>query len=94
MSIQTDSLHSSPQPTAQRMVSATAATPQKEALERALRPKLLQEYIGQQKVREQLEIFIGAARKRAEALDHVLLFGPPGLGKTTRSATSLRTNWA
>jgi Holliday junction DNA helicase RuvB len=50
-----------------------------------LRPKLLQEYVGQTKVREQLEIFIGAARNRQEALDHVLLFGPPGLGKTTLS---------
>ncbi|EXU79351.1 Holliday junction DNA helicase RuvB [Comamonas aquatica DA1877] len=56
-----------------------------EVLERALRPKLLQEYVGQEKAREQLEIFIGAARKRGEALDHVLLFGPPGLGKTTLS---------
>ena len=67
------------------MVSAAAGSPQEEALERALRPKLLDEYIGQAKVREQLEIFIGAARKRGEALDHVLLFGPPGLGKTTLS---------
>ena len=56
-----------------------------EALERALRPKLLEEYVGQAKAREQLEIFIGAARQRGEALDHVLLFGPPGLGKTTLS---------
>jgi Holliday junction DNA helicase RuvB len=61
------------------------ASPQEEAIERALRPKLLQEYVGQSKAREQLEIFIGAARKRGEALDHVLLFGPPGLGKTTLS---------
>ena len=68
-----------------RMVSAAPASPQEEALERALRPKLLQEYVGQAKAREQLEIFIGAAKKRAEALDHVLLFGPPGLGKTTLS---------
>ena len=58
---------------------------QEEALERALRPKLLDEYVGQAKAREQLEIFIGAAKKRNEALDHVLLFGPPGLGKTTLS---------
>ena len=56
-----------------------------DAVERALRPKLLDEYVGQAKVREQLEIFIGAAKKRSEALDHVLLFGPPGLGKTTLS---------
>jgi Holliday junction DNA helicase RuvB len=54
-------------------------------LERALRPKLLEEYVGQTKAREQLDIFIGAAKKRGEALDHVLLFGPPGLGKTTLS---------
>jgi Holliday junction DNA helicase RuvB len=67
------------------MVSAAPASSQEEALERALRPKLLDEYVGQEKVREQLEIFIGAARKRGEALDHVLLFGPPGLGKTTLS---------
>ena len=50
-----------------------------------MRPKLLDEYVGQKKVRGQLEIFIGAAKKRSEALDHVLLFGPPGLGKTTLS---------
>jgi Holliday junction DNA helicase RuvB len=56
-----------------------------DSLERALRPKVLDDYVGQQKVREQLEIFIGAAKKRSEALDHVLLFGPPGLGKTTLS---------
>ncbi len=67
------------------MVSAAPTSPQEEALERALRPKLLQEYVGQAKAREQLEIFIGAARHRGEALDHVLLFGPPGLGKTTLS---------
>ena len=48
-----------------------------------LRPKALDEYVGQEKVRGQLQIFIEAARKRAESLDHVLLFGPPGLGKTT-----------
>ena len=54
-----------------------------ESLERALRPKELNEYIGQEKIREQLSIFINAAKNRKEALDHVLLFGPPGLGKTT-----------
>ncbi len=68
-----------------RMISAAPVSRGEEALERALRPKLLQEYVGQAKAREQLEIFIGAARKRSEALDHVLLFGPPGLGKTTLS---------
>ncbi len=82
MSIQTDDF--SPPPP-KRMVSAAPESPREEALERALRPKLLDEYVGQAKVREQLEIFIGAARKRQEALDHVLLFGPPGLGKTTLS---------
>ncbi len=68
---------------ASRVVSAAATSPNEEVFERALRPKALDEYIGQAKIREQLEIFIGAARKRGESLDHVLLFGPPGLGKTT-----------
>jgi Holliday junction DNA helicase RuvB len=80
MAIQTDDFAARP-----RVVSAAAASPNEEAYERALRPKLLDEYVGQHKAREQLEIFIGAARKRGEALDHVLLFGPPGLGKTTLS---------
>src|SRR5262245_16463073 len=62
---------------------APAAAPQEEAIERTLRPRQLAEYIGQEKIRAQLSIFIEAARKRGEALDHVLLFGPPGLGKTT-----------
>ncbi|MFT3802506.1 MAG: Holliday junction branch migration DNA helicase RuvB [Burkholderiaceae bacterium] len=66
-----------------RLTSPAAASPNEEAVERALRPKSLAEYVGQPKAREQLEIFISAARKRREALDHVLLFGPPGLGKTT-----------
>ncbi|MBV8648545.1 Holliday junction branch migration DNA helicase RuvB [Paludibacterium sp.] len=66
-----------------RIVTQQTLSAQEEALERALRPKLLDEYVGQVKAREQLEIFIQAAKKRGEALDHVLLFGPPGLGKTT-----------
>ncbi|WP_026187785.1 Holliday junction branch migration DNA helicase RuvB [Methyloversatilis universalis] len=78
MAIQTDSLPSGP-----RIVSAATASPQEDALERALRPKRLDEYIGQQKIRDQLDIFVAAARGRSEPLDHVLLFGPPGLGKTT-----------
>ena len=82
MTIHTDDFTPPPR---QRVVSSAPVGPQEEALERALRPKLLQEYVGQAKAREQLEIFIGAAKKRAEALDHVLLFGPPGLGKTTLS---------
>ncbi len=68
-----------------RVVGAAVVSPHEDALERALRPKDLDEYVGQMKAREQLEIFIGAAKKRGEALDHVLLFGPPGLGKTTLS---------
>ncbi len=66
-----------------RLIAADPASPQEEALERALRPKALSEYVGQEKIRDQLGIFIEAARARRESLDHVLLFGPPGLGKTT-----------
>jgi Holliday junction DNA helicase RuvB len=66
-----------------RMTSARPASPQEEQFERSLRPATLAEYVGQDKVRAQLEIFIAAAKGRSEALDHVLLFGPPGLGKTT-----------
>jgi Holliday junction DNA helicase RuvB len=66
-----------------RIVTATPSSPNEEAVERALRPQRLAEYVGQAKIREQLEIFVTAARNRGEALDHVLLFGPPGLGKTT-----------
>ncbi|WP_019936542.1 Holliday junction branch migration DNA helicase RuvB [Bordetella sp. FB-8] len=81
MAIQNDSLSSLPEPA--RLVAPQAVSPNEESIERALRPKALQEYVGQVRAREQLEIFIAAARKRSEALDHVLLFGPPGLGKTT-----------
>jgi Holliday junction DNA helicase RuvB len=66
-----------------RLITAASVSQEEEALERALRPKALTEYVGQEKARGQLEIFINAARGRSEALDHVLLFGPPGLGKTT-----------
>ncbi|MEI6737528.1 MAG: Holliday junction branch migration DNA helicase RuvB [Pseudomonadota bacterium] len=66
-----------------RLISADKASTVEEAQERALRPKLLDEYVGQEKIREQLSIFIEAARGRKEPLDHTLLFGPPGLGKTT-----------
>jgi Holliday junction DNA helicase RuvB len=65
-----------------RLISAAPAV-QEDAFERALRPKSLAEYVGQEKIRGQLAIFVEAARNRKEALDHVLLFGPPGLGKTT-----------
>lgn len=77
MSIQTDDFSE------QRIISATPASNNEEAVERALRPKQLHDYVGQEKIHEQLDIFIAAARQRGEALDHTLLFGPPGLGKTT-----------
>ena len=66
----------------ERIVTARN-TAEDEAVDRAIRPRTLAEYVGQPAVREQMEIFIGAAKKRGEALDHVLIFGPPGLGKTT-----------
>ena len=67
---------------AERVISGTPRQ-EEEAVERAIRPRRLAEYVGQAQVKTQLEIFITAARQRAEALDHVLIFGPPGLGKTT-----------
>ena len=77
--IETDDFSAS----ADRLITPTSASRQEEALERALRPKRLADYTGQHKVRDQLGLFIEAAKKRGDALDHVLLFGPPGLGKTT-----------
>jgi holliday junction DNA helicase RuvB len=65
-----------------RVVTASAAQ-EDEAFDRAVRPRRLQDYVGQPRVKEQMTIFITAARQRSEALDHTLLFGPPGLGKTT-----------
>ena len=78
--LQTDNLTGS---RAERVITAKTLSAQEEQLERALRPKALADYIGQAKAKEQLEIFIQAAKQRGEALDHTLLFGPPGLGKTT-----------
>ncbi len=66
-----------------RLITPARESVQEDALERALRPKRLAEYVGQAKIRSQLDIFITASKNRGEALDHVLLFGPPGLGKTT-----------
>lgn len=80
MAIHSDSLSSLP---SERIVAPQPASSSEESIERALRPRELKDYVGQQRVREQLEIFIAAARQRNESLDHVLLFGPPGLGKTT-----------
>ncbi len=67
---------------ADRLISAQEI-PEEEIIDRAIRPRMLAEYVGQPVVREQMEIFIEAARKRGDALDHLLIFGPPGLGKTT-----------
>ncbi|MBP8874412.1 MAG: Holliday junction branch migration DNA helicase RuvB [Polaromonas sp.] len=78
--LQTDTLSSQAAP---RVISSQSVSSQEELLERALRPKTLQDYVGQHKAREQLHIFIQAAKLRGEALDHTLIFGPPGLGKTT-----------
>jgi len=64
-------------------IISSSASPKEEVLDRAVRPKALDDYIGQPVVREQMEIFIAAARSRGESLDHTLVFGPPGLGKTT-----------
>ncbi len=66
-----------------RMISGSAQGVNEEAIDRAIRPTKLADYVGQPAVREQMEIFIEAARGRNEALDHTLIFGPPGLGKTT-----------
>jgi holliday junction DNA helicase RuvB len=81
MAIHDDSLAAAPE----RLIAPKSESVQEDALERALRPKQLDEYVGQEKIREQLSIFISAAKTRKEPLDHVLLFGPPGLGKTTLS---------
>ena len=67
---------------AKRMIT-TEFTVEDSSVEGTLRPQLLKDYIGQKKVKENLKIYIDAAKQRKEALDHVLLFGPPGLGKTT-----------
>lgn len=70
--------------TADRIITSSA-TREDDAIEASIRPKRLDEYLGQKPVREQLDIYIQAAKGRGEALDHVLIFGPPGLGKTTLS---------
>ena len=66
-----------------RLVAAEEDSGRDEVLDRAIRPRSFDEYVGQEVVREQMQIFVEAARKRGEPLDHCLIFGPPGLGKTT-----------
>ena len=69
----------------ERIINPTLENSNEEKLEKTLRPQRLDEYIGQDKVKENMKIYIEAAKKRGESLDHVLLYGPPGLGKTTLS---------
>ena len=66
-----------------RLVAADPGNHRDDPMDRAIRPRRLDDYIGQRAVREQMEIFLSAARGRGEPLDHTLIFGPPGLGKTT-----------
>jgi Holliday junction DNA helicase RuvB len=66
-----------------RLIAPQTDSPREDAQDRAIRPKTLEEYVGQHVVREQMEIFLQAAKGRGEPLDHTLIFGPPGLGKTT-----------
>ena len=80
-------------PSTKRVISGSPASPQEEAIERALRPKLLEEYVGQAKIREQLEIFISAAKMRGEALDHVCCLGRRVWARQ-RFRTSWRMSWA
>ncbi len=83
MAVQTDKITANHAMPPARMSDALRTHPQEDVVERALRPQRMDDYVGQEKIREQLDIFVGAAKGRQEALDHVLLFGPPGLGKTT-----------
>lgn len=91
MSIQTDNL--SINFSEQRIIAATPVSVNEEAIERALQPKQLDEYVGQEKIRDQLEIFITAARQRGEALDHTLLFEHPWPGGKPRFAALSPERW-
>ncbi|MCB1697851.1 MAG: Holliday junction branch migration DNA helicase RuvB, partial [Halioglobus sp.] len=66
-----------------RLIAPAAQGPREDMIDRAIRPRTLDEYVGQKVVREQMAIFLQAALARGEPLDHTLIFGPPGLGKTT-----------
>ena len=77
-----------------RRIITTDVTEEDKKIETSLRPQLLGEYIGQERIKGTLKIFIDAAKSRNEPLDHVLFYGPPGLGKTTRSAALLPMRWA
>ena len=66
-----------------RLIAPEASDPREDVVDRAIRPRTLSEYVGQPAVKEQMEIFLQAAKGRGEPLDHTLIFGPPGLGKTT-----------
>ena len=81
----TATAHYHPMAPSDTRIVSPAQTREEEAIEASIRPRKLAEYLGQQAVREQMEIYIEATRRRGEALDHVLIFGPPGLGKTTLS---------
>lgn len=70
----------------ERRIITTEVTEEDKRIEPNLRPKYLEEYIGQEKIRTNLKVYIDAAKARGESLDHVLFYGPPGLGKTTLSA--------
>lgn len=70
----------------ERLINPELENSGEERLENSLRPKTLDEYIGQDKIKENMKVYIEAAKKRGEPLDHVLLYGPPGLGKTTLSS--------
>lgn len=77
----------------ERIVASEVESPKEENIDRALRPLKLADYVGQSAIKEQLSIFITAAKQRHEPLDHLLLFGPPGLGKPLWR-TSSPTKWA
>ena len=77
-----------------RRIITTELTQEDVRIENNLRPLSLKEYIGQKKVKENLDVYIKAAKARGEALDHVLFYGPPGLGKTTLAGIIIQNFWS